>query len=243
MIIADPDGSLHGRSNIIGADPLFLNSRLGNFEDFVTHDIWDFVTANYPICPERQAHVLGGYSGGSAAGFRIAFRDRARFGVVFGIHPPLNTRWLDCHGRYFAPFDPDCWGWLERVRGHQPIGRFYGVITIRLRSVVVPLFGRGTQAAEQLSRENPIEMLDSEGVQEGELAMYVAYGKRDQFNIAAQVESFLYRAQCQRGLTVAVGCDPRGRHSRTTAQRLLPGILEWLAPLLAPYSPPCVTAN
>ena len=234
MIIADPDGSLRGRDNIIGADPLFHNSRLGHFEDFITHDIWDFVTARYPISPERGAHAIGGYSGGGGAAFRIAMRYRACFAIVFGIHPPLNTRWQDCHGRYFAKFDPDCWGWLEKVRGRQRVGRFYGVITIRLRSVVYPLFGRGPETAAQLSRENPIEVLDRQGVREGELAMYVAYGGRDQFNITAQAESFIYRARCQRGLTVAVGYDPRGRHNRTTAQRLLPDILDWLAPLLAP---------
>ena len=49
MIIADPDGSLHGHDSILGADPLWVNSRLGNFEDFVTHDVWDFVTAHYAV--------------------------------------------------------------------------------------------------------------------------------------------------------------------------------------------------
>src|SRR5262245_40765183 len=51
MIIADPDGSLNGRGTPIGADPLFLNSRLGNFEDFITHDVWPFLLARYPIRP------------------------------------------------------------------------------------------------------------------------------------------------------------------------------------------------
>ena len=79
-------------------------------------------------------------------------------------------------------------------------------------------------------------MLDRTGLQEGELAMYVAYGGRDQFNIDAQVESFLYAAR-QRGLTVAVGYDPKGKHDLATAGRLLHGIREWLAPQIAPYSP------
>ena len=170
-------------------------------------------------------------------------RHRHCFAVVFGIHPPLNTRWVDCHGRYFSKFDPCCWGWLERMRGRAPVGRYAGVLTIRLRSLVFPLFGRGPETIEHIRRENPIEVLDATGLREGELAMYVAYGGRDQLNIAAQAESFIYRARCQRGLTVAVGHDPRGRHNRRTARRLLPGILDWLAPLLAPYAPPCSAAN
>jgi hypothetical protein len=162
---------------------------------------------------------------------------RPEFGVVFGIHPPLNVRWLDCHGRYFAPFDPCCWGWRTNVRrGREPVARFYGVIVIRLRQLVYPIFGRGPEAVRRLSLTNPIEMIDYYQLHQGELAMYVAYAGRDQFNITAQVDSFLYRAR-QRGLTVAVGFDPNGRHNWRTAHRLLPGVIEWLAPVLAPYSP------
>ena len=67
--------------------------------------------------------------------------------------------------------------------------------------------------------------------------MYVAYGGRDQFNIDAQVESFLYLAQ-QRGLTVGVGYDPRGKHDEASALRLMPGLFDWLQPLLSAYYPP-----
>ncbi len=114
------------------------------------------------------------------------------------------------------------------------MGRFYGIVTVRVRSLILPLYGRGPEAIEQLSRENPIEMLDMYRVRPGELAMYAAYGGRDQFNIKAQVESFLYRAH-ERGLAVGVGYDPRGRHDSPTALRLLPGLIDWLAPQLAPF--------
>jgi hypothetical protein len=66
--------------------------------------------------------------------------------------------------------------------------------------------------------------------------MYVAYGGRDQFNIDAQVESFLYVAR-QRGLEVAVGYEPDGKHDRPTARKLMPGLLDWLGRQLAPYGP------
>ena len=79
-------------------------------------------------------------------------------------------------------------------------------------------------------------MLDAYDVRPGLLDLYVAYGGKDEFNLDAQVESFLYRA-CQRGLEVGVGYDPDGRHDRATALRLAPGALRWLAPRLWPYAP------
>jgi hypothetical protein len=103
--------------------------------------------------------------------------------------------------------------------------------------VCYPLYGRhNPDTAVLVSRENPIEMLDAYDVREGQLAMYIGYGGLDEFNIDAQVESFLYHAR-QRGLTVAVGYDPRGKHDLATALRLLPGALDWLGPRLAPYAP------
>jgi S-formylglutathione hydrolase FrmB len=237
LVITVPDGSLRGRATLVKTNPLFLNSDAGNFEDYIVHDVWDFVTSHYPVRPEREAHVLAGFSGGGGAAYRLGIKYRERFGVVLGLLPPLNLRWVDCRGRYFGRFDPNCWGWRSDFRrGREVVGRFYGVVAIRVRSLVYPLFGRGEQAVEQVSRENPIEMIDQYGLQEGELAMYVAYAGRDQFNLAAQTESFLYRAR-ERGLTVAVGHDPRGKHDLGTARKLLPGALCWLAPLLAPFSP------
>jgi len=241
MIVAAPDGSLNGRPTLFGTNPLFLNSDLGRFEDYVTQDVWAFLLQHYPIRPEREAHVVAGYSGGGGAAFRIAIKYRETIGVVFALSAPLNFRWMDCHGRYMANFDPNCWGWREDVnRGREVIGRFYGVVAVRLRKLIYPLFGRGPEAVEQLSRENPIEMIDLYSLRPGELCMYVGYGGRDEFNMDAQVESFLYRAR-ERGLPVMVGYEPNGRHSWRTGRRLLPDALGWLAPLLAPYAPPaCV---
>lgn len=229
VIFVIPDGTVTGRPTLYGINPLWLNSQAGNFEDYLIQDVWAFAQQHYPIRPERDAHILAGMSGGAGAAFRLGIKYRAEFGVVFGIHPPLNTRWLDCHGRYFTPFDPNCWGWRTDLRrGREPVARFYGVVVIRLRQLVYPLYGRGPEAVAAISRENPIEMLDLYDLREGELAMYVAYTGRDQFNITAQVDSFLYRAQ-ERGLSVGVGYDPEGRHDWASARTLYPGIIDWLA--------------
>jgi S-formylglutathione hydrolase FrmB len=242
VIVAAPDGSLRGRPALYYGGSFFLNSLAGNFEDFIIQDVWEFVVSHYPIRPERNAHVLAGASMGGFAAFNLGIKYRDNYGVAIGVFPPLNLRWVNTRGRYFANFDPHNWGWRTKTsRGHEVIARFYfGLITIRLKQVIDPLFGRDPDAIVAVSRENPIEMVDRLGLREGELQMYVGYGGKDEFNIDAQVESFLYLTKC-RGITVGVGYLRRGRHNVRTAVRLFPGIVEWLAPLLAPYSPPtCV---
>jgi S-formylglutathione hydrolase FrmB len=237
-IIAAPDGSLHGTDCLFSAGSFYINSKAGAFEDYIMTDVWNFLMAHYPIRPEPEAHVLAGASMGGGGAFTLGIKHRDRFKTVLGIFPPVNPRWLSCRGRYFDKFDPCCWGWREDYsHGCEPVGRFYGVITIRMWQVSNPLYGRkNPDTAELVSRVNPIEMLDSYDLREGELGMYIGYGGRDQFNIDAQVESFLYRAR-QRGLTVGVGYDPDGKHDLATALRLMPAALEWLYPRLAPYAP------
>src|SRR5262249_16378043 len=98
---------------------------------------------------------------------------------------------------------------------------------------------RGQETIPELSRLNPIELIDATCLKEGELNMFIAYAGRDQFNIDAQVESFLYLAR-ERGLTVGVAYDPNGKHDTATGRRLFPEAIEWLAPLLLPYAPPLI---
>jgi S-formylglutathione hydrolase FrmB len=235
-IIAAPDGSLEGSPGITSAGSFFLNSDAGRFEDFIMQDVWGFLFTHYPLCPDRGAHVLAGVSMGGGGAYNLAIKYRDRVRVVVGIFPPLNSRWLDCHCRYFGNFDPGCWGWRTQFPDREVVGRFYGVIAIRLGRVIGPLYDHDPDILERVSQENPVEMIDRLNLQEGELAMYVGYGGKDQFNIDAQVESFLYHAH-ERGLTVAVGYVPNGKHDEPTALKLMPDILAWLTAQLAPYAP------
>jgi S-formylglutathione hydrolase FrmB len=238
-IVAAPDGSLQNARCLFNAGSFYLNTRAGAFEDFLMVDVWDFLFSHYPLRPEPEAHVIAGVSMGGGAAFNKAIKYPDRFRVVVGIFPPVNLRWENCRGRYMANFDPNCWGWREDFqRPLEPVGRFYfGLVTVRLRQVYTPLFGRNDPTAvARISEENPIEMLDRYGVKPGQLEMYIAYGGKDEFNIDAQVESFLYAARC-RGLEVAVDYDPRGHHNRATAFRLMPGTFAWLAQRLAPFVP------
>jgi hypothetical protein len=240
MIVAAPDGSLSGRGGITFLSPgsFFLNSKAGKFEDFLMVDVWNFVHEHFPIRPEREAHVMAGASMGGGAAFHTAIKYRDRIAVAVGFMPPLNTRWVDCNGRYMSDFDPECWGWrTDFSRGHEVVGRFYGVVRIKLKRILDPLYDRSDPlVVEQVSEDNPIEMLLRLDVKPQELQMCVAYGCKDQFNLAAQVESFLYVAK-ERGLEVNVCLDPKGRHDVATADRLFPCVVKWLAPRIEPYAP------
>jgi hypothetical protein len=239
LIIAAPDGSVHGVNCFTTVGTFFLNSKLGNFEDYLVCDVYDFLMRNYPIRPEPQAHALFGVSMGGRPAFADAMKYRDKFRVAVGVFPPLNLRWISCRGRYMDDFDPCCWDWRTRFYpGHEVVGRFYGVVTIRLKRMVNPLYGRNNPCVlSEVIAANPIELLDICNVKPGDVEMYVAYAGKDEFNLDAQAESFLFRAQ-QKGIPVGVGYEPNGRHNMKTALKLLPGMLDWLHERLAPYSPP-----
>jgi S-formylglutathione hydrolase FrmB len=237
-IVAAPDGSLRGIDCLFSAGSFFLNTDAGRFEDYLMIDVWHFLIGHFPIRPEPEAHAIVGVSMGGGAAVNKVIKYPEYFKVCVGIFPAVNIRWVDCHCRYFGNFDPHCWGWRTNFdRRHEVVGRFYGVITIRLRQVIGPLYARGRPGVlEEISANNPIEMLDLYDVQPGQFALYIGWGRRDQFNIDAQVESFLYVAR-HRGLDVAVNYDPKGRHDRPTAQKMIPDIMSWLGKQLWPFGP------
>jgi S-formylglutathione hydrolase FrmB len=228
MIVAAPDGSLTGESSWMSPGSFFVNSRAGNFEDFIMHDVWDFVFQNYPVRPEREAHVLAGVSMGGGAAYNLGIKYRDRVKTVLGIFPPLNTRWLDCHCHYLRKFRPDCWGWrTDFSHDREVVGRFYGIITVRQKDFICPLYNHDPNTAFYVSQENPIELIDRLNLQPGDLNLFVAYGGHDQFRIDAQVESFLFVAR-QRGLCVTVDYAPLGKHNVRTALRFFPAAIRWL---------------
>lgn len=238
MVVVAPDGSIAGRGSLLRGGSFFVNSpRAGRFGDYVMEDVWGFIHQHYPIRPEREAHVLFGGSMGGFGAYNLGIKHRDRVGVVVGIFPPLNTRYLDCNGRYFTNFDPECIGWRTKIRPLSPVARFaFGLVSIRQRRVVKPLYGRSPDVIAKIAAENPVEMLFSHDIQPGELEMFVGYVGRDAFNIDAQVESFVYFAR-GKGLSVSTVFHPEGRHNTTSAQALLPSAFAWLRPRVGPYAP------
>jgi S-formylglutathione hydrolase FrmB len=237
FIVVAPDGSLHGRPSLFQIATFFANSDAGRYEDYLMIDVWNFMMKNFSIRPEREAHVLIGASMGGAAAFTCAIKHKDRVKIAMGFMPALNLRWVDCHERHDGPFDPNCWGWRERVRPFEVIGRPKGLLKIRFHNLYGALIGCGPDAMAKLSQFNPIEVMDQYDLKPGDLDLYIAYGGKDEFNIMAHVESFLYRAR-ERNIEIGVEYDPNGRHDEQTARRLFPAALRWAAPLVEPYRVP-----
>ena len=114
--------------------------------------------------------------------------------------------------------------------------RYYGVITIRQRRLIDPLYGRSPDALDHIARENPVEMLETYDVKPGQLQMFVAYVGRDEFNLDAQIDSFLYLAR-GRGLTVSSAFMPEGHHTVAWAKKLTPNLIAWMATQLEGHGP------
>ena len=241
LIIAAPDGSLDGHGCMHPPGSFWINSNAGPYEDFVLLDVWDYLTHHYLIRPERGAHVLAGVSMGGFGAFNLGIRHRDAFGVVAGIMPPVNLRWQDCVGNTRAEFDPRKWGWRSNFDTESEVIARVGLRCIRMGDFVRPVFGFGDDALAGIMANNPIEMVDSTHLHNGELAMFIAYGGCDQFNLPAQVESFMYLCK-HRGIGLHVAYDAKGRHDAESAERFIPTVIDWLAPQLAPYSPGMVHA-
>ena len=238
MIIAAPDGSIAGRPTIAQSGSFYINSKAGRYEDYLVVDVWNVLTANFSIRPEPEAHIMAGASMGGFGAFNLAIKHRDRFKVVVGIMPPLNMRYLDCHGHYMGNFNPDCFGLTDIYRPLTTIGCFYGILHIQKKHIIEPLFGRDRQeVSEAIARENPLDMIDTYGLKPGELSMFIGYGSRDEFNLDAQVESFLYLTR-PRGFDPKVVCIPNGRHNRETGLKIFPEFAAWINPLIKPYAPP-----
>jgi S-formylglutathione hydrolase FrmB len=229
MIIAAPDGTIKGRNCLLtNTASFYLNTKAGKFEDYLMQDVWDFLHEQFLILPEREAHIIAGVSMGGGAAYNKALKYPERFKIVFGIFPPLNTRWENSRGRYRANFDPNDWNFrTDFSRRRETIARYGGIITVRLGQILRPLYDIEPETTEKIAAENPLELMVNRGIKDGDLAMFVAYGGRDEFNMDAQIESFLYVAH-QLGIHVTVAYDPKGHHNRRTALKFIPSGLDWL---------------
>jgi pimeloyl-ACP methyl ester carboxylesterase len=234
FILAAPDGSLQGKPSFHESASFFANTKAGNFEDFIMTDVWDFLMQTFPILPEREAHALVGVSMGGSAAYALAIKHRDKVKIAVGFMPALNIRWVDCHDKYNRPFDPCCWGWRTKLNPCEVIGRPTPFTPMRFKTLFDPLIGRGCDAIDVLSSFNPIEVMDQYDLKDGELDLFIGYGGKDEFNIPAQVESFLYRAK-ERGVNVAVTYDPHGHHNLASGKKLLPPAMDWILPLVQQY--------
>ncbi len=233
-IVVAPDGSQKSRPAVFKVATFWANTDAGRFEDYVMEDVWNFLMREFPIVPERDGHAMIGASAGGTGAFNCAIKNRDRIKIALGFMPALNLRWVDCHERYRAPFNPCCWGWREKAHMFESIGRPKGLFALRYHNLFGSLVGYGAEGVQRTRAFNPVEVMEEYDLKPGELDMFVGYGGKDELNIMAQVESFLYVAK-MRGIEVGVAYDPNGRHDEASARRLFPEAVAWVAPLLKRY--------
>ena len=243
LVIVVPDGSVDGRPCLFNSGSFFVNSKAGRFEDWIARDVWRFAYQNFQICPERDAHVIAGGSMGGTGAYIIGFKHREQFGQIVGIMPGLNGRYVDCHGNYRADYDPGCVGWRTQFTGKKVLGRFAGILPVREKWLIRPLFDRGEDPLPFLIAHNLIEMLDHLAIRPNEFGLYVGYGTGDELNLDAQALQFADEAR-KRGIPLTLVAVPGGRHStESTGLKLLPSVGHWLSERLQAYLPSMPTRS
>jgi pimeloyl-ACP methyl ester carboxylesterase len=230
MIIAAPDGSLNKQLKLIPPGSFFINSKAGKYEDYFMKDVVGFLTKNYLIRPEREAHGLAGTSMGGAASYHLGIKHHQFFKNIAGISPPLNLRYMDHKGSYMGDFSAAFTEFrTDFSKGHMTVGKFFGFFLVKAKDIQADLFNfKDPNIAAEIAAVNPTEMLDFYNIKNGMLNMYLAYGRKDEFNLDAQAESFLHHAQ-SKGIHVDVDYDPHGRHNTATAKRFIPNMIDWFA--------------
>lgn len=208
MIVAAPDGTYTGENSTDAPHSLFINGLGGRVEHHIMGEVIPFLMSRYSIRPERQAHALLGMSAGGFGAMSMAIRHRDFFGAVATLAAPLNMRYTSAGPRHYREnFDPVTYRWETRYDPDQIAGVFYlGLLRTPASKYVRPVFGDEPGVVNRIAALNPADLLFTSGIQPGELAMYVNYPSRDNYNFDAQAESFIWMARGQ-GLNVDVHRD------------------------------------
>ena len=138
---------------------------------------------------------------GGHGAFSKAMKHPDKFRLAMGILPPLNMLWGSCRGSYYEQLRSRTAGASARGRPSPAwwSGKFFGgLVIVREGQLIHPLYRRNNPlTSELIKRDNPFDLLDSRDVQPGQFQFFIAYAGKDEFNIDAQVESFLFRAHAE----------------------------------------------
>ena len=212
-VVAVPDGLYEGENRIRDPHSLFVNGCGGRFEDHLMNEVLPFVKRGFSIRPEREAHAILGVSAGGFGAMALALKHRDMFGVVATLAAPLNVRYGTIDGRYREDFHPATFRWNDRYDPNQVVGTFYlGLKRVRAGKYFDPVFGCLPDPLAGIIANNPADLLSSTDLKPGELAVYVNYAGRDNWNFDAQDQSFQWLA-AQRGVAVTLECAPGARHN------------------------------
>jgi S-formylglutathione hydrolase FrmB len=212
-VIVCPDGMITGENRTSEPHSMFVNGVNGRFGDHLLYEVLPFAFTNFSIRPERQAHAVVGVSGGGFGGMSLVLQHRELFATIATLAAPLNARYFNCLGDYHADFDPATFRWRETYDPDEIIASFYfGLMHTRASKYIEPVFGREPGVLARASLVNPAELLFTTGLRPDELAIYVNYPGRDNFNFDAQDESFAWLASLQ-GVSMTLERVPCGRHN------------------------------
>ncbi len=143
-------------------------------------------------------------------------------------------RYDNCEGRYGDDFDPATYRERMDYDRDMIIARYYGGLRRRrVKTFLEPVYGPGPDMIAKVARDNPADLLSSTGLQPGELAIYVNYAGRDNYNFDAQEKSFAWLA-AQRGIAVDLVEVPAGRHNLLYLERAEPPTFLWLGHHILP---------
>jgi poly(3-hydroxybutyrate) depolymerase len=228
VVIAAPDGTYEGENRINSTHSLWVNGRGGRFADHIVEEVLPFMLRTYSIRPEREAHATLGISAGGFGAMSIAMKHRELFGAAATIAGPINMRYDNIQGQYSDDFDPATYREETVYDPDLVIARYYfGLLRRRVKQFLEPVYGSGPDMIAKIARDNPADLLFSTGLQPGELALYVNYPGRDNYNFDAHAQSFAWLA-AQRGIAVELAEIPTGRHNLSYIERAqLPAHL-WL---------------
>ena len=196
-----------------------------------------FLTANFSIRPEREAHAILGVSAGGYGAMSMAIEHHEFFGAVATLAGAINLRYYNADERYFENFDPVTYRWKTRydARGDDrqatptgPCGFLPNGSWARSSAKVI--------SSRALADTNPADKLFTTDIQPGQLAIYANYGGRDNFNFDAQAESFAWLA-ASKGIAVTLDRDSAGNHSLRYLRANIQRAFLWLGQHLLPPTP------
>lgn len=238
VVVACPDGTYSGENRLRAHHSLFVNGLGGRVEDHLMREVLPFVMQRYSILPGREAHAVLGASAGGYGALGLAIKHRDFFGASATLASPINMRYSNVDGEYGQQFDPATYRWLTEYDPSTVVAVFYaGLQRVRARRVLVPVYGRGPDALPAIARDNPADLLFTSGLRPGELAIYLHFGAKDEYNFDSHNLSFAWLASSQ-GIAVAVACDPDGRHNLKYFKAHHRDAFRWLAGQLTPPAAP-----
>ena len=227
-VIAAPDGTYEGKNWFTCSHSLWVNGLGGCFEDHIVAEILPFLMRTFSVRPEREAHALLGISAGGFGAMTIALKHRDVFGTVATVAGPLNVRYDNCQGRYDDDFDPATYRERTEYDPELIIARYYlRLVRRRAKAFFEPVYGTGPAVGGKVARDNPYDVLSTTDLRPGELAIYINYPSRDNYNFDAQDQSFAWLA-ARRGVAIDVAEFPGAEHNLGYIQRAEPPAFVWL---------------